>query len=810
MFGRCFAPCFRQVIVMKRLWVRLSAVVGVVALLGGGGYYFTRSGTAANEAGAEDTEIAKNEGSTPVTPVKDNLEGGAPAFDAYPSTPAENGGYGGDLHEPAQATWQDQPSQPIIRQVSGDEPEAGHEDANYRVGDAPPAAPVAVYGHDASPAGEGDRFSQPTPASGAYDRAPDYGGAGYAAEGDRAPVAASPDYPGTPDYPATAGATDAIADDTGHGATGYGPAVPAVPPAGSLQDFSQPVSAPGFANGESVGSSNPAPADYGAPPADYTNPPVDSASLPAPRFDSPPSPQFDAVPPATQPPATQPTTQPPAYNPVPAYNPAPAIAAAGAAGAGAGAAAAAALVAGTPGDRSLDGRQTPAITMEKMAPAEIQVGKPAAFKTLVRNSGQATAMNVVVTDRVPQGTQLVDATPQPSQAADGSLVWQFDTLAPGEEVLISMEVMPQAEGEIGSQALVTFQAQASVRTVCTKPQLLVEHSTNPKVLIGENVVFTITISNPGSGDTTGIVLEEDVPKGLTHAAGGELEFEVGTLRPGESRRLELVLKASEAGVTNNTLRVRADANLLAEHTAQLEVIAPKLLVELTGPRRRYLDREVKYQVAFGNAGTALAKNIELATYLPKGLKFVSTTGKGQYDARDHAVYWSLDQLAPGQEGTVELTTLPIATGELKLQLEGTADLGLSANYEHTTVVEGITELVFTVSDTQDPIEVGSETTYLVSIVNKGSKAATNVRVIAVLPAELTPLSGEGTTRVAVEGQQVVMEPIERMGQQDEAVYKIKVKGLRAGDHLVDVRLVCDEVPAPVTKQESTKVYADGL
>jgi len=301
-----------------------------------------------------------------------------------------------------------------------------------------------------------------------------------------------------------------------------------------------------------------------------------------------------------------------------------------------------------------------------------------------------------------------------------------------------------------------------------------------------------------------------VPRGLSHGAGSELEYEVGTLRPGESIRLELKLKASEAGVTINKLRVRGDANLLAEHTIQLEVIAPKLMVGLTGPRRRFLDRQVKYQVTFRNAGTAPARNVELVTYLPKGLKFVSTSGKGQYDRRDHAVYWSLDHLAPGQTGDVELVAVPIATGEQKLQIEGTADLGLSHTYEHITVVEAITELVFTVSDTQDPIEVGSETIYEVRIVNEGSKTATNVQLDALLPVALTPISGEGTTRVVIQGQKVLMEPLPRLAPGEEAVYKIKVRGRQAGDHLVDIRLVCNEIPTPVTKQESTKVYADGL
>jgi uncharacterized repeat protein (TIGR01451 family) len=785
----------RWIIVMKRLWARLSAVAGVVVALGGGGYYyFTNSGTEANELRETKKPTAQAEKFTAkqtAVPLPDDNGGASLVYGpADAATPLGDLGPTGAPMQPATANWQNTASQPI-RRVSAGGQDGTYVAPKYQVGDAGASVPVAAYGEP--PYDPSRPFADSTSALPTSPRDYDDPNASY-------PLGSSTLDAATSAYPATGGVIDPIPNKYGTSEKlDYGPPAPVVGPSYSPPDPSQPVAAPNFANGDAVGLGNPAPGIIGPPPV--VNAPVVSSS--SPPYDPLAAPTFN--PPmgsAIAPRETLPTGSYPAgTNDVmlPGYSPSQAMAPSNAN-----------LVAATPGDRSLDGRQTPSISIEKIAPTGTQVGKPAIFKTLIRNTGDVAARNVVVTDQPPRGTRLIDATPQPVQTPDGSLVWQFDSLAPGEEVLISMEVMPQVEGELGSVARITFEAQASVRTICTKPQLMVEHSTDPQVLIGETVVFAITISNPGSGDATGIILEEDVPPGLSHAAGPELEYEVGTLRPGESRRLKLKLKASKAGVTINRLRVRGDANLLAEHATQLEVIAPKLEVGLTGPRRRFLDREVKYQVAFRNSGTATAKNVELATYLPKGLKFVSTSGKGQYDSRDHAVYWSLDQLSPGQVGEVDLIALPIATGEQKLQIEATADLGLLDTHEHVTDVEAITNLVFTVSDTQDPIEVGSETTYEVRIINEGSKTATNVQIDAFLPVELTPISGEGTTRVVVQGQQVLMEPLARMGPGEEAIYKIKVRGRQAGDHLVDVRLVCEEVPTPVTKQESTKVYADGL
>ena len=125
--------------------------------------------------------------------------------------------------------------------------------------------------------------------------------------------------------------------------------------------------------------------------------------------------------------------------------------------------------------------------------------------------------------------------------------------------------MPTAEGEIGSVASVHFAAGASVRTLATRPQLVVQTAAPQKVLIGEQVTLTITVSNPGTGVATGVVLQEHIPPGLQHPAGNDLEYQVGNLKPGESRKLDLPLVANRPGSTTNLLTARGDGNLRAEN-----------------------------------------------------------------------------------------------------------------------------------------------------------------------------------------------------------------------------------------------------
>ncbi len=463
---------------------------------------------------------------------------------------------------------------------------------------------------------------------------------------------------------------------------------------------------------------------------------------------------------------------------------------------------------GKPGPAELEGPQTPTLTVAKAAPSEIQVGKPAKFQVTVRNTGPVDAHDVVIYDEIPHGTRLVQTVPTASLSPNGSVVWQMGTVRSGSEVSVAMEIIPLVEGDIGSVAKISFNASASARTTATKPKLLLEHTGPGQVLVGEDVVFHIKLSNPGSGIATNVRLEEDVPVGLRHVDGSELEYHVGTIRPGEARLLELTLKADQPGEVDNILFARADADLSVEDHCPVTVVAPALQLEANGPKRRYLDRKATVQIRVANPGTAPAEGVELVARLPKGLEFVSTNNAGQYNSADHAVYWSLAELPPQEMGTVEIVTNAVEMGDQRIRIESRAGMGLSDNADWQITVEGLAALLFTLTDVADPIEVDGQTTYEILVQNQGSKTATNLRIAALIPEGMQAINGEGPTRVVIDGQQVMFEPLPRLAAQADANYKIHVRGITPGDKRLRVQLISDEVSQPVTNEESTHVYSD--
>lgn len=463
---------------------------------------------------------------------------------------------------------------------------------------------------------------------------------------------------------------------------------------------------------------------------------------------------------------------------------------------------------GRPGEKSLEGVQQPTLLIEKLAPAEIQVGKPAVFETYVRNAGMAAAVDVEVRDVVPQGTQLLNTTPKAAVGPKGEIVWSLGTLRPGDEVKLSIELLPTTEGELGSTASVRFSAGASSRTLCTKPLLVAEVQAPRSVLAGDDVPLRIKISNPGTGVATGVLITEVVPANMTHEAGGELEYEIGNLAPGESRELDLSLRAVKPGVVLNLLHAKADGKLATEAKTQIEVIAPSLAVDVEGPKKRFLDRQATYTVSIANPGTASARGVELETYLPRGLQFVDANNAGEYDPATHSVRWLLEELPAKETGTVTLTTLPVEPGQQVLRIESSAERGVTARKEEAVVIEGAPAIVFQVVDSTDPIEVGGETTYRIIVSNQGSKEATGVMLAAALSDGMKVLDAEGPTRFAVTGRSVQFQPLAAVPPKSESIFSIRVQCLVPGDHRCHVQLATDDMRTPVTKEEGTRVYAD--
>jgi uncharacterized repeat protein (TIGR01451 family) len=342
-----------------------------------------------------------------------------------------------------------------------------------------------------------------------------------------------------------------------------------------------------------------------------------------------------------------------------------------------------------------------------------------------------------------------------------------------------------------------------------QPRLALAMRGPEQAAAGDAVPFNITVSNPGTGPVTNLILRSKLPDGLTHPQGQIVEAEVGTLGAGESRSVTLTTQAARTGRFVNEMTATGDGGLESAAQSAIQIVGPELRLQRTGPPKCYLKSEVGFELAVGNGGTVPAGYVEVAETLPTGLDFVSATDGGRYDPSTRTVAWRLPALPPGGLHRVGYRVKATGIGELPDRAAARADRGGDVRADGTFIVEGVPALALEVVDLDDPIEAGGELTYEVRVVNQGSCPCTNIQITAQAPEGLLPLEGNGPTAYHAAGTQVTFEPLAKLATKADAVFRIKVRGIQPGDFRFRVQMTCDQLRQPVMKEEASRVYKDG-
>jgi uncharacterized membrane protein len=348
-----------------------------------------------------------------------------------------------------------------------------------------------------------------------------------------------------------------------------------------------------------------------------------------------------------------------------------------------------------------------------------------------------------------------------------------------------------------------------MRTLVTKPILSIEHSGPEKVMIGDRVPLEIQVHNRGDGAAKKVMLLESIPAQLKYADDfRELEYEIGTLGPNQSRKITLTLAAASVGSFKNIVQVTGEGDLSAQHSIDMEVISPKLEISSDGPNRRYLKRNASHSFTVQNTGTAISTNLDMIAKLPRGVRFVSANNEGQFDPGSNAVYWSLESLNIGQSASVTVTTTPVETGPQDIDFIAAADLQLKENLRQPMLVEHLVDLFFEIDDLEDHIEIGSETKYRIRLVNQGTKPAVNVQLSLACDPGIRPISCDGDIPGEVRGQEVMFAPVTSLNPGEELIVIVTAAGAATGEHRIAAILRSDDSEFNISKEESTRVYSD--
>jgi uncharacterized repeat protein (TIGR01451 family) len=319
----------------------------------------------------------------------------------------------------------------------------------------------------------------------------------------------------------------------------------------------------------------------------------------------------------------------------------------------------AALVLG-PGFRAtsqqMSGERSP-IEIQQKLPESLTPGQPVPIEILIRNSGGERVENVTALATLTEGWRVLDAEPISEREAR-ALRWPLGAMEAGAERLLHLRVSATADGrapgELRSTVKVTYQASVQRSAVATvhRPVLSMQLSVPDAVPVGEPASVVIAIANNGGSPAEGVLLQTVLPTGLSHPGGNDLESEVGTIQPGETKRVTLAVTPTRAGEFRHRIRVLLHGESAVEQESCITTQDLKIAVTANGPTLLYTDWTGSFEVALRNTDTRPVENVTVVVSLPPGLAVVRSSDDGVYEARDHLLRWHASALKPGETRTL--------------------------------------------------------------------------------------------------------------------------------------------------------------
>jgi uncharacterized repeat protein (TIGR01451 family) len=341
-----------------------------------------------------------------------------------------------------------------------------------------------------------------------------------------------------------------------------------------------------------------------------------------------------------------------------------------------------------------------------------------------------------------------------------------------------------------------------------EPKLEVAVKIPEKATVGDPVTVVAAVTNPGDHAADGVKVAVALAAGLEGPHGAKELIEVGTLPAGETRQVKVPCVARTAGAHKCDVTAEGDTGLKAVGAATVTVIQPKLDLEVSGPKLRYLDRKAIYTVKVTNPGDAPATEVVVSEVVPAGFKFVGADAGGRYDAATKSVHWAVGQVAPGGSKELRCELVASGTGDFTHAVAAVAERGVKAEKSIATKVEGLSALGMEVADSDDPVEVGSDTTYEIRVTNTGSKDETDVKVVCTIPPQMKFKAADGPGRFEMSGAEVVFDPLKRLPAHGDVIYKVTCTAKTKGDARFKATLTAGGLTEPVIRQESTRVYSD--
>jgi uncharacterized repeat protein (TIGR01451 family) len=446
------------------------------------------------------------------------------------------------------------------------------------------------------------------------------------------------------------------------------------------------------------------------------------------------------------------------------------------------------------------------VRLDKSVPREVELNRPFDYYIIVTNLTETMLTDIVVNEELSRGFELTRSNPAARKDVD-KLVWEIKSLGPKASRRITISGVASTVDSLEHCTTVVtpiIPACAPIRIV--QPRLELARVAPDEALLCEAIPVVFVVTNSGTGSAQNVKIVDDLPIGLRTTDGkSKLVLDIGTLGEGQSRQFSAELRAAKTGTYTSKAVATSATGLRAESAETTTIVSlPVLTIQNNGPQKQYLGRKATYEITVANKSDIPAKNTIIENIIPVGATSIEANEGAKLSGSK--LIWELGTLAPNTIKNVRVSYIPTEAGMQTNSATASAYCSEAVTASVQTLVTGISAVALEVVDVEDPVKVGSQTTYLISVTNQGSAAATNIRITCLLESNVQYVSSAGATSGSMEGQMVKFFPLTSLEPKARAAWRVIVTAVKPGDVRFKAVMNVDQLTRPVEETEATHVY----
>jgi uncharacterized repeat protein (TIGR01451 family) len=396
------------------------------------------------------------------------------------------------------------------------------------------------------------------------------------------------------------------------------------------------------------------------------------------------------------------------------------------------------------------------------------VGDTITYTINLSDNGPNSATNVVVSDSLPSGLLFLDATASQGIYDPLNGLWTVGTIATTQPQSLRIRATVIAPTSTVNTATITqadqFDPNTANNTATTSaaPQqadlAVTKTVSNPAPNVGDTITYTVTLTDNGPSNATGVTLQDSLPAGLSFvsATPGQGAYDsatgtwtVGELAGGSSAVLTIMALVVSANPATNTAMIshsdQFDPN--PGNNSASSVITPQqadlFVTKSVNNATPNVGDTVSFFVTVGDNGPSDATGVAVQDILPAGLTFVSASAtSGRYDAASGT--WNVETVtqSAAQVLTIQATvSSPSSTvNTASISHADQFDPVSANNAARVSLTPQQADLALAKSVSTSSPNVGDVVTYSIVLTDNGPNAATDVQVTDFLPTGLSFVS----------------------------------------------------------------------